>query len=211
MTQHDTETGADLDLDRDLRDRRLAVGLVVGGLIGLVAAAVLLVERIHLAEDPTYVPSCSINPILSCGNVMQTPQAALLGFPNPLIGVAAFPVVIATGMALLAGARFARWYWAGLQAGVTVALALIGWLAFQSLYRIGALCPYCMVVWVVVIPTFWYVTRRNLREGVLGEAARDGGLRRFLDGWSAPLLFGVYAVVVLLILQRFWSYWSTLL
>ncbi|RYB94174.1 vitamin K epoxide reductase family protein [Nocardioides oleivorans] len=207
MTQHDTDTGADLDV----RDRRLAIGLVVGGLIGLVAAAVLLVERIHLAEDPTYVPSCSINPILSCGNVMQTSQAALLGFPNPLIGVAAFPVVIATGMALLAGGRFARWYWAGLQAGVTVALALIGWLAFQSLYRIGALCPYCMVVWVVVIPTFWYVTRRNLREGVFGEAAAEGGLRRFLDGWSAPLLFGVYAVVVLLTLQRFWSYWSTLL
>ena len=64
MTAHDTERGAS--------DRRLAIGLVVGGLVGLVAAAVLLVERIHLAEDPTYVPSCSINPILSCGNVMQT-------------------------------------------------------------------------------------------------------------------------------------------
>lgn len=188
-------------------DRRLAIGLLVGGAIGLLASAVLLIERIRLAEDSDYVPTCSINPVLSCGNVMESAQAALLGFPNPIIGVAAFPVVIATAAALLAGARLARWYWLGLQAGVTVALLLISWLVFQSLYRIGALCPYCMVVWVVVIPMFWYVTLRNLRAGVLGGSR---ALSRTLDDWSAPLLFGAYAVVVLLILQRFWSYWSTL-
>ena len=27
----------------------------------------------------------------------------------------------------------------------------VHWLIFQSLYRIGALCPYCMVVWAVTI------------------------------------------------------------
>jgi uncharacterized membrane protein len=204
MTQHD-------DTVPERSDRRLAIGLSVGGLIGLIASAVLLIERIKLAEDSSYVPSCSINPVLSCGNVMESTQAALLGFPNPVIGVAAFPVVIATGMAILAGAQLARWYWAGLQAGVTVAFALIAWLASQSLYSIGALCPYCMVVWVVVIPTFLYVTLRNLRAGVFGEAAAGGRLRRVLDDWHAPLLFGVYALVVLLILERFWSYWSTLI
>jgi uncharacterized membrane protein len=203
MTQHDTVP--------ERSDRRLAIGLSVGGLIGLVASAVLLIERIKLAEDSSYVPSCSINPVLSCGNVMESAQAALLGFPNPVIGVAAWPVVIATGMAILAGGRLARWYWAGLQAGVTVAMALIAWLISQSLYSIGALCPYCMVVWVVVIPTFLYVTLRNLRAGVFGEAASRGRLVRLLDDWHGPLLFGIYAIVVLLILERFWSYWSTLI
>jgi len=189
-------------------DRRLAIGLLVGGVIGLLASAVLLVERIRLAEDGSYVPSCSINPVLSCGNVMESAQAALLGFPNPIIGVAAFPVVVATAAALLGGARLPRWYWLGLQAGVTAAVLFISWLVFQSLYRIGALCPYCMVVWVVVLPMFWYVTLRNLRVGVLGEPR---GLSRTLDEWSAPILFGAYLLVVLLILERFWSYWSTLL
>ena len=81
----------------------LAFGLLVGGLVGFVASAVLLIERIRLAEDSDYVPTCSINPVLSCGNVMESAQAALLGFPNPIIGVAAFPVVVTTGVALLAG------------------------------------------------------------------------------------------------------------
>lgn len=193
----------------DVQERPLAIGLLVGGLVGLVASAVLLVERIRLAEDSGYVPTCSINPVLSCGNVMESAQASLLGFPNPVIGVAAFPVVLATGAALLAGGRLARWYWLGLQAGVTLAAAFVAWLVFQSLYRIGALCPYCMVVWAVVIPLFWYVTARNLAAGVLGSGGgrAAGGL---LD-WRGPLVFGSFLVVVLLVLERFWSYWSSLL
>jgi uncharacterized membrane protein len=156
------------------------------------------------------VPTCSINPVLSCGNVMESAQAALLGFPNPIIGVAAFPVIVTTGAALLAGGRLARWYWLGLQAGVTTAFAFICWLVFQSLYRIGALCPYCMVVWAVVIPLFWYVTARNVAAGALG-AAPDGRLADGLRDWRGPLVFGTYLVVLLLVLERFWSYWSTLL
>jgi uncharacterized membrane protein len=191
------------------QERPLAIGLLVGGLVGLVAAAVLLIERIRLAEDSDYVPTCSINPVLSCGNVMESAQASLLGFPNPVIGVAAFPVVIATGAALLAGARLARWYWAGLQVGVTVAMVFVAWLVFQSLYRIGALCPYCMVVWAVVIPLFWYVTARNAAAGVLG-APSGGRLATVLRDWRAPLVFGTFLLVVLLVLERFWSYWSSL-
>lgn len=191
-------------------DRRLAAGLVAGGLVGWVAAFVLLIERLRLFEDSDYVPSCSINPVLSCGNVMESAQASLLGFPNPIIGVATFPLVIATGMAILAGARLARWYWLGLQAGVTVGFAFICWLIVQSLYEINALCPYCMVVWAVVLPLFWYVTLRNLSAGVLGDGAA-GRPAAVLRDWHAPLLLLAYLLVLLLILERFWDYWSTLL
>lgn len=192
-------------------ERPLAWGLVVGGLVGLLAAAVLLVERLRLAEDPAYVPTCSLNPVLSCGSIMESAPASLLGFPNPLIGVAAFPVVAATGAALLAGARLARWYWLGLQAGVTVALVFVGWLVFQSLYRIGALCPYCMVVWAVVVPLFLHVTVRNLEHGVLGARAAGSRATEIARDWHAPVLLAVLLVVLALIGIRFWSYWSTLL
>lgn len=192
-------------------DRRLAWGLSTGGLIGFVASAVLLIERFKLAQDSEYVPTCSINPILSCGSVMETAQASLLGFPNPIIGVAAFPVLVTTGVVVLAGGRLARWYWTGLQIGVTTALALVSWLAFQSIYRIGALCPYCMVVWATVIPLFWYVTLRNLAEGVLGAGARNNRVTEFVREWHAPLLLVPFVVLLVSITERFWSYWSTLL
>ena len=121
------------------------------------------------------MPTCSINPILSCGSVMKTAQAEAFGFPNPIIGVAGFTVVLTTGAALLAGATFRRWFWLGLQAGVTFGIGFVHWLIFQSLYRIDALCPYCMVVWIVTIPIFLFVTLRNLRGG------SDSGCS---PGWS---------------------------
>ncbi|MBE7324264.1 vitamin K epoxide reductase family protein [Nocardioides sp. Y6] len=192
-------------------DRSLAWWLLVGGMIGLLAAGTLMVEKIVLLGDPTYVPSCSINPVLSCGSVMTTDQAEVFGFPNPLIGVATFPVVAATGAAILAGATFARWYWLGLQAGVTFGIAFVAWLAFQSLYRIGALCPYCMVVWAVVIPTFISVTLRNLGSGAFGVRAASSRSTQTLIAWAAPAMLATYATVLVLIGIRFWDYWSTLL
>ncbi|MGH3352008.1 MAG: vitamin K epoxide reductase family protein [Nocardioides sp.] len=191
-------------------DIRIGWGLLLSGSIGLIAAAVLLVERFKLAQDSSYTPVCSLNPVLSCGSVMQSAQAAVLGFPNPLIGVATFPVLITTGAAILAGARFRRWFWLGLQAGVTAGLAFILWLIFQSLYRIGALCPYCMVVWSVVIPIFWYVTLHNLRRGIFGERATRSASTRIAIQWHAPILLAAFLVVLALITVRFWDYWSTL-
>ncbi|WP_327086531.1 vitamin K epoxide reductase family protein [Nonomuraea sp. NBC_01738] len=170
--------------------------LTIGGLLGLVAAFVLTIEKIALLKNPDYVPSCSINPVLSCGSVMKTWQADLLGFPNPLLGIVAFAVVTTVGVALLAGARLPRWFWWGLQAGVTLGVVFVHWLIYQSLYEIGALCPYCMIVWTVTIPIFLYVTLRNLGRQATYHAVA-------LTVW--------YLTVITLIGIRFWSFWSTLI
>lgn len=182
--------------------------LLIGGLVGTGAAFVLTVEKIALLTDASYVPTCSLNPVLNCGSIMRTDQAEVFGFPNPLLGLAGFPVVAATGAALLAGAVLRRWYWLGLQAGVTFAAGFVAWLIFQSLYRIGALCPYCMVVWAVVLPVFWYVTLANLSRGRLGATARRATEAVVRN--HGVLLTVTFALLVALITHRFWSYWSTL-
>lgn len=185
--------------------------LLCGGLVGLVASLVLTVERIALILDPSYVPSCSINPVLSCGSVMTTPQASAFGFPNSLLGIAGFAVVTTSGAALLAGARLRRWYWLGLLAGATAGVVFVHWLIIQSLYRIGALCPYCMVVWAVTIPIFWYVTLHTLGRTDHALTTRWRPALDTLIGYHTVALT-LWAVIILtLIAHRFWSYWSQLL
>ena len=129
-----------------------AVWVLIAGAVGLAAALTLTIEKIEILINPDYVPSCSINPVLSCGSVMITPQASAFGFPNPLIGIVSFTVVVVTGVLAVAKVRLPRWYWGGLAVGTLLGVGFIHWLIFQSLYRIGALCPYCMVVWAVTIP-----------------------------------------------------------
>lgn len=184
--------------------------LTVGGAVGLLAATILTVEKINLLADPGYVPTCSINPILSCGSVMSTAQAEVFGIPNPLLGIAGFAAVTTMGAALLAGAQLPRWWWLALQGGVILGVAFVHWLIYQSLYNIGALCPYCMVVWAVTIPIFLYTTLRTLRDSAttLPRTVRAGAER--VARYHSLVLVVWYAVIVAAILHRFWDYWSTL-
>ena len=142
---------------------------------------------------------------------MNQPQAETFGFPNPLLGIAGFAIITAIGAALLAGARFRRWFWLGLQAGVTFGVAFVHWLIFQSLYTIGALCPYCMAVWAITIPIFSYVTLDNLAQRHLPFPARA---RRAVDtavAYHGAVLTIWILGVITMIGARFWTYWTTLL
>lgn len=185
--------------------RPSALWVLIAGVIGLVAAATLTIEKIELLIDPSYTPSCSLNPVLSCGSVMITHQASAFGFPNPLIGIAGFSVVVVTGVLTVARVRLPQWYWAGLAIGTLLAAAFVHWLIFQSLYRIGALCPYCMVVWAVTIPLLVVVSSIALRPLAGNAVAR--GLYQWR--WSLTALW--FTALILMILVRFWDYWSTYL
>ncbi|BBX17505.1 hypothetical protein CRI77_18500 [Mycolicibacterium duvalii] len=186
--------------------RTSALAVLVAGVLGLASALTLTIERIELLINPDYIPSCSINPVLSCGSVMITPQASLFGFPNPLIGIVAFTVVVVTGVLALAKVQLPRWYWAGLAAGTLLGAVFVHWLIFQSLYRIGALCPYCMVVWAVTIPLLVVVTSLAVRPQMSGNP-----VLRTLHTWRWSLVALWFTAVLLLILERFWTYWSTLI
>ncbi|CAG7102976.1 vitamin K epoxide reductase family protein [Mycobacterium avium subsp. paratuberculosis] len=185
-----------------------AWSVLVAGVIGLVASVTLTLEKIDILLDPAYVPSCNINPILSCGSVMITPQASLLGFPNPLLGLVAFTVVVVTGLLAVTKVVLPQLYWIGLAAGLVVGAVFVHWLIFQSLYRIGALCPYCMVVWVVTIALLVVVASIAYRPA-LGDRRSGPGWLLFQWRWSIVALW--FTAVFLLIMVRFWDYWSTLL
>ncbi|WP_235451403.1 vitamin K epoxide reductase family protein [Yonghaparkia sp. Root332] len=176
--------------------------LLLTGAVGWWGAMALITERVAKLIDPQHVLNCDINPLVSCGSVMESWQASLLGFPNPLLGVAGFVAPMAVGVALLAGARFARWFWALFLAGVAGAWVFVTWLFTQSVYEIGALCPWCMLVWAAVIPLFWWLLAWLLATGRLtGGAGRRVGAAVLPFTWAIVVVN--YAVIVLAIIVQF--------
>lgn len=190
-------------------DRSTGWSLLVAGAAGLLAAFILSVEKYRLAVDPGYVTSCDLNPVVSCGSIMDTTQASALGVPNSLIGVAAFAVVVTVAAALLAGFTPPGWFWAGLLTGATAGLVFVLWLIGQSLYVIGALCPYCMLVWLATATVFWVTTLTVLDWQVTGPRARR--TVEVLRGYRPVPIVLFATVVVVLVTVRFWDYWRTLL
>lgn len=182
--------------------------LIVFGIAGWIASFGLTLERIAVASDPNYATSCDISPFISCKSVMLSEQAALLGFPNPLIGIAAFFAPVVVGFGILAGAKFVGWFWNLFLAGHVLAFAFVLWLFSQSVFDIGALCLYCMVAWTATIPLFWSVLGHNLKEGFLGIKAMPAGELIFEWAWVLTIL--TYVSILSVIIVQFWDYWPTL-
>ncbi len=182
--------------------------LIFGSLMGILCSFLITIEKINLIANPSYIPSCNINPFISCGSVMKTPQASLFGFPNSLLGILGFSIMLTAGMAELAGAKFKKWFWVTAEIGITLAVIFVYWLFYQSVYRIGALCPYCMVVWVVTIPMFWYLTLYNLEEKNIVVCKNQEKFVFKLKKNNLLILSIFYLVIFLSILIHFWSYWK---
>lgn len=180
------------------RPTALAVFLIVAGAIGLWAAFMLTVDKFQLLEDPDAQLSCNFSVLVGCSKNLNSWQGSLLGFPNPLLGLGGWTATIAVGVGLFASGRFARWYWLAFNIGVALALALVIFLITASLTSLNVLCPWCMVTWVVTIPTFWAVTLYNLKEGHIPLPERVRGFFGQLYGWVPLITVISYAIVAVL-------------
>jgi uncharacterized membrane protein len=180
-----------------------ALMLILTGIVGVYSSFVLVLDRIELLRSPGESLGCDVNPFVSCGTVIESWQGSLFGFPNPLIGVASFVAPVAVGVGLLAGARFARWFWALFVLGLALAWVFVTWLFFQTVFSIGTLCPWCMLVWAVTIPLFWISLVYTAARGL---TPTPRGLRR-LAAAALPYTWAVivanYAGIVLVILAVF--------
>ncbi|MFH8249997.1 vitamin K epoxide reductase family protein [Microbacterium sp. B2969] len=176
----------------------MAVWLVIAGVIGWWAAFSLTMEKFHALSNPGEGASCDFSPLVQCSKNLGSWQGSVFGFPNPILGLTGWVAPIVVGMAILAGARFARWFWFLFWAGIAFAFGFVIWLISQSIFVLGTLCPWCMVTWAVTIPTFYVVTIHLFRAGILPVSARARGRADKLMGWVPLMAIGSYAIIAVI-------------
>lgn len=180
------------------RPTALAVWLIIAGIIGWVAAFALTVEKVHLLQNPGSTASCDFSVLVQCGANLNSWQGSVFGFPNPIIGLGGWVAPIVVGVAILAGARFARWFWWCFWAGMAFAIGFVIWLISQSIFSLSTLCPWCMVTWSVTIPSFYAVTLHLLRSGIVPLPETGRRVAATLMGWVPLLTVVSYAIVALI-------------
>lgn len=176
----------------------MALWLVIAGAIGWWAAFSLTMEKFHALTNPGEAASCDFSPLVQCSKNLDSWQGSVFGFPNPILGLAGWIAPIVVGMAILAGARFARWFWLCFWAGIACAFGFVIWLISQSIFVLGTLCPWCMVTWAVTIPTFYVVTLHIVRAGIVPA---PGGVRKGADtlmSWVPLLAVVSYAIIAII-------------
>lgn len=185
----------------------LAWLLIVGGILGWVAAFLLTLERFHVAADPNATLSCDVATFISCKSVMLSPEAKLFGFPNPLIGLGAFIAPIVVGVAVLAGAKFAAWFWRTFLFGNLLAFVFVMWLFSEAVFDIGALCPYCMIAWLAVIAMFWQLLLHGTREGYIPVPLKSVAFFVQAYDWAWLLALVNLVAIAATIAVHFWTLW----
>lgn len=182
-------------------------------LVALFASLMLAAEALYSARHPGTSLGCDINSTLSCSAVAQSWQAELLhlgkySIPNAFLGLIAEAVFVTVGVVGMTGARLPRWFSIAWWWGGLAALAYSYWLTTQSLYVIGALCPWCLTLMFMTTLQFFALTHATVE--IRNEPLDDGhlaGLRRWLDDLYRPSIdllieLGWVVVLVLLILAK---------
>ncbi len=176
------------------RPTAFAIFLIVVALLGLAAAFALTYEKFFHLMHPETTPSCDFSIVVQCGKNLSSWQGSLFGFPNPLIGLMAWPVVITSGVALLGGSTFARWFWRAFGVVSLLAFVFVIWLFAESVFELGTLCPWCMVTWVATISLVVVFKGWSFKNGVWGDAPWLRSLGTKVLSWSPTIILVILVI-----------------
>lgn len=178
-------------------------------IIGLVASLILSYDTLSIARNPNYIPSCNLNPVISCGSVINSKGDTIFGLPYPYYGIAAFGALLAAGATIIAGGKPNKYYWrlfltvSGL--GVIGAYALL----LKSVYSIHALCPFCLTVDVATTTTFWYTFLYAIENKYVNlKRLRAQKLYTWSRKHHLDLLLVWFILVTAFLLHHFWYYYG---
>lgn len=167
-------------------------------------SAFLLSRDSYLLVAENITPSCDVNPFFSCGSVFNTWQAKILfSAPNQLFGVAGYMIVGTVGMVMFQGAQLKKWFWRSFTAGLLTAWVFLMWLFTQSVFVIGFLCLYCMIVWFVHTIIFFPFTIWAFKEGLLTNNVKTQQLAGKLLPYSWFPIVITFAVITISVMIQF--------
>ena len=190
-----------MSAQRTLLDHRpvgYAVWLIVASVVGWWAAFQLTLDKFEVLEHPKAALGCDISAFVQCGANLASWQGSVFGFPNPIIGLTGWMAPLVMGVAILAGARFPRWFWALFGLGITGAFVFICWLIGQSFFALHTLCPWCALTYVVVIPTFFATMLQLFANGTFPISRSAQQRAQGLGIWVPLASILAFAMIVLL-------------
>jgi uncharacterized membrane protein/protein-disulfide isomerase len=136
--------------------RSTARGWLIGfAALGLVASGVSTWVHYKLLREAGFTSFCDFSSTVSCTDAYLSPYGSLWGIPVSLLGLLWFIVAAALSWVAFRGRGEARQSAPGyLFVLATVALAMVLYLAYASLFILHTICPFCATTYVAVIGLF---------------------------------------------------------
>jgi len=107
--------------------------MLVASISGVVASFILTIDKFKILKDAGYTPSCNINATLNCKSVMLSKQAEVFGFPNSIIGIGTFSMMLVIAVLLFFRISLPKLFLQIAAGGTALAVIFCHWLAYQLL------------------------------------------------------------------------------
>lgn len=144
---------------------------------------------------------CDLNSVFSCGNVLNSWQSKIFGFPNSMLCTVFFTLMFTAGLIGTTGSILMPKMRLWLQ-GVGLFFLSFGlWFMWESTFRVGSLCILCIFCLAGLLLLNWGWLRTNaevLPIGVRGRKQLQKLINQGIDTFVWLVLAIVIAFVMLL-------------
>ena len=172
--------------------------------VGTLSSLTQTIELISHLKNPTAKLACDLSSVFSCANVFDAWQSRVFGFSNSLICLIFF--ALTAGVALAAATdtkltprlRFVFHFFS------VFFLGFGAWYLWQSTYRIGYICIFCLFCYGAVIVLNWAWFRLNYQEIKLNKQAKSKLTNFVNDGGDIFIAILWALLIATMIVNKFW-------
>lgn len=189
--------------------RKASILLFLSAIIGLLASFVLTIDKIHLLQDPGFIPACNLNPIISCLSAMSAAQSELFGIPNSLAGIILYTALAVVAFLMLLAVRLPKVIWYGMFGFCFAGVVFVHYLIIQSLVFLHVLCPWCLTIWLTT-PILVLSLSVEYMKSLQLPASRKifDTIIQFVAEHVFPIALFWYTALLLGIAIAFQEYWA---
>ncbi len=175
--------------------------MAAGGVIGLVASFLETLEYQEILKNAHAQLVCNLNSVFSCGNVLNAWQSKIFGFPNSMLCMVFFTVMLSAGLIGVTGGVLGRKLRLWLHGIATFFLCFALWFMWESTFKVQALCILCVFCFSGLLTINWAWLRTNVDDLPMSKRRREqlrAAIRQGLDTFAWLVLAIVIAFVMVL-------------
>lgn len=136
--------------------------MFTGGIIGLAASFLETIEYQEILKNAHAQLVCNLNSVFSCGNVLNSWQSKIFGFPNSMLCMVFFTLMFSSSLVGLTGGKIAPRLRLWLHGLASFFLGFAFWFMWESTFRIHALCILCLFCLAGLFMINWAWLRTNV-------------------------------------------------
>lgn len=177
--------------------------ITLSAIIGFAASFWQMIEKITILTTPTEPLSCNINAVFNCSNILNVWQSSVFGFPNSLMCIAFFSIMLTIGLVGWTGGMINKTLRLTMQ-GFTLFFICFGfWYLWQSIFAVGAICVFCLFCYAAVLAISFAWLRINQHDLSVNKR-----FKKFIDDTIADGsdLFIWLSIALIIIGEIVWQF-----